>query len=46
MQPRGINLTIISSIGIFLGAIIQANIFGELTVIMAGMNKNLKEFDL
>jgi len=36
--------TIISAIGVFLGGIINANIFSELTVILAGMNKNDKMF--
>jgi len=34
----------IAAAGIFLGAIINANIFGELAVILASMGKDEKSF--
>jgi hypothetical protein len=33
-----------ATIGIFMGAIINANIFGELSVILAGLGKDEKRF--
>ena len=45
-QPRDTFQTIIATFGIFFGAIINANIFGELTVIMASMDKDEKEFQV
>jgi hypothetical protein len=34
----------IATIGLFMGAVINANIFGELSVILASMGKNEKRF--
>ena len=36
--------TFVASVGIFMGAIINANIFGELAVILASMGKDEKLF--
>ena len=36
--------TLVASLGIFMGAIINANIFGELAVILASMGKDEKLF--
>jgi hypothetical protein len=35
---------VLSSIGLFLGAVINANIFGELAVILASIGKEEKKF--
>lgn len=45
-QPRNSFQTIIAAFGIFFGAVINANIFGELTVIMASLDKQEKEFQV
>ena len=46
IQPRSIFQTIIVSVGLFFGAVINANIFGELALILSDMNKQLKRFEL
>ena len=43
-QPRTTSQVLVSSIGLFLGAVINANIFGELALVINGINKNLKKF--
>lgn len=43
--PRNTIQMILASIGVFLGSIINANIFGELVVIVEGMGKEQKEFE-
>lgn len=45
-QPRTTGQTILISFGCFMGAVINANIFGELALIMQELNKSLKMFDL
>ena len=42
--PRTTLETVFQAFGIFFGAIINANIFGELVVIMEGMGKDEKMF--
>ena len=42
--PRDSSQTIIATVGVFMGAIINANIFGELAVILASMGKTEKNF--
>lgn len=37
---------LISGIGLFLGAVINANLFGELALLLAGMNTLLKRFQM
>ena len=37
-QPRDMIQVTFASFGLFMGAVIQANIFGELALILAGMN--------
>lgn len=44
-QPRTFLQVGFASFGIFFGAIINANIFGEITVIMQSMGKNTREFE-
>lgn len=34
------------SLGLFLGAVINANIFGELALILSDMNRKLKSFEM
>ena len=43
--PRSEIETVFAAIGVFMGAIINANIFGELVVIMESMGKDEKQFD-
>lgn len=43
-QPRDVFQTCLAAFGIFFGAVINANIFGELSIIMAGLDKNEKQF--
>ena len=45
-MPRNTVQTILVSIGLFLGALINANIFGELALILSDMNRKLKIFEL
>ena len=42
--PRGTSQVTVAAIGLFLGAIINANIFGELALIFQSLNKEEKEF--
>ena len=42
--PRNSVQCILAAMGVFLGSIINANIFGELVVIVEGMGKDAKEF--
>ena len=44
ISPSDSIQTAIATLGIFLGAIINANIFGELAVILASMGKTEKQF--
>jgi hypothetical protein len=44
-QPRTGGQVVLASFGIFFGAIINANIFGEITVIMQSLGKNTREFE-
>lgn len=44
IMPRSFYLVLFSSVGIFLGAIINANIFGELSVILGSIGRPEKEF--
>lgn len=44
LQPRGTVQVVAAAIGNFLGAIINANIFGELAVILASMGQVEKIF--
>lgn len=46
IMPRNTVQTILVSIGLFLGALINANIFGELALILSDMNRKLKIFEL
>jgi hypothetical protein len=43
-MPRNLVQTLYISIGVFVGALINANIFGELAVIMATMGKAEQAF--
>lgn len=43
-QPRTTMQTFLSSCGLFLGAVINANIFGELAMVMASTDKEFKRF--
>ena len=43
-QPRGISQTCMAAFGICFATVINANIFGELSIIMAGLGKNEKQF--
>ena len=45
LLPLNLSQTIFSSFGVFMGAVIQANIFGELVIILANMDKYLRIFD-
>lgn len=42
--PLTFNQVLFSSIGLFLGAVINANIFGELSLLISGLGKSEKEF--
>lgn len=42
--PRNSYQIIMATVGVFLGSIINGNIFGELSVIMQGMDSDEKEF--
>lgn len=42
--PRNLYQIVMATIGVFLGSIINGNIFGELSVIMQGMDSEEKEF--
>lgn len=44
IQPRNFYETAICSIGLFLGALINANIFGELSLIFSSLNNDEKKF--
>lgn len=44
--PQDTVQTIMSALGIFFGAVINANIFGELSLIFQSLNKNEKDFQL
>lgn len=44
IQPRGLYQSWICAIGLFLGALINANIFGELSLIMSNLDIKEKEF--
>ena len=46
IQPRTSLQTIMVSLGLFLGAVINANIFGELALILSDMNRKLKSFEM
>lgn len=43
-MPRDLYQTIVSGIGLFLGALINANIFGELSLIFSSLDIDEKEF--
>lgn len=43
-MPRGVFQTCLAAFGIFFAAIINANIFGELSIIMAGLDKEEQQF--
>lgn len=45
LMPRDTLQTIVSFIGLFLGAVINANIFGELAVIFGQLDKSEQEAD-
>lgn len=45
-MPRNSFQTLVGCFGIFFGAIINANIFGELAVIMGSMGKVEKDFQV
>jgi hypothetical protein len=42
--PRNLLQVVISTFGVFMGGVINANIFGELTVILAEMTQKEKAF--
>ena len=42
IAPRNSIQIILATIGVFLGSLINANIFGELTVIIEGMGRDEK----
>ena len=44
VQPRESDQIILAAIGCFMGAIINANIFGELAMILQGLDKVDKSF--
>lgn len=44
--PRSFMEILVMSIGLMIGAVINANIFGELALIMQGMNQRTTRFDL
>jgi hypothetical protein len=44
VSPQDTYQTVVSSTGMFLGAIINANIFGELALIFSQLDKDTKEF--
>lgn len=44
IQPRDVYQTAICGLGLVLGALINANIFGELSLILSGLNINEKMF--
>lgn len=44
IQPRSFIQTIVASCGVFFGAIINANIFGQLAIIMASIGHHEKMF--
>lgn len=44
VAPVDFTQTFFAAVGLFLGAVINANIFGELSVIMYGMGKTEKHF--
>lgn len=43
-QPRGVFQTCLAATGIFMAAVINANIFGELSIIMQALEKHDKQF--
>lgn len=45
-MPRTITQIVISSTGLFLGAVINANIFGELAIILASLDKKAQRFEV
>ena len=45
VSPRTTGQTAFSAFGLFMGAIINANIFGELAVILQGIGKHEKSFE-
>ena len=42
--PRNSVQIILATFGVFMGSLINANIFGELSVIIGGMGRDEKEF--
>lgn len=44
IMPRSILQTIVASMGVFFGAVINANLFGELAVIMSNIGHHEKVF--
>ena len=44
IAPRNLNQIMVATFGVFTGGIINANIFGELTVILAEMTQKEKAF--
>lgn len=42
--PRSVLQTALGTLGVFVGSIINANIFGELAVILSGMGRVEKAF--
>lgn len=46
LLPQDSIQTIICAMGIFFGAVINANIFGELSLIFMSLNQNEKAFQL
>ena len=45
ISPRTTGQTCLAGFGLFMGAIINANIFGELAVILNGIGKHEKLFE-
>lgn len=45
MMPRNSAQTIYGSTGLFFGAVINANIFGELFIILSNLSLNEKRFE-
>ena len=44
ISPRNLLQTALGAFGVFVGSIINANIFGELAVILSGMGRVEKAF--
>ena len=45
-MPRTTAQAMIVSLGLLTGAFVNANIFGELALILSDMNRKLKKFEL